>query len=163
MTTTAETRAAFDRLPLPNHAVVFMHSSMSRLGYVEGGVATVVSALRGAVVEARDGTVAVPTFSMRGGMAETLRAGEIFDVRNTPSGTGRITELIRKQPDARRSLHPTHSVAAIGPRAARLVEAHHRDRRSFGPLSPFARLIEADGYILGLGVDLGPVTFYHGC
>jgi len=161
MTTAAEIRAAFDRLALPDGAVVFMHSSMSRLGYVDGGASTVVNALRGAVVEKRHGTVAVPTFSMSGGMAETLRAGEIFDVRNTPSGTGRITELIRKQPDARRSLHPTHSVAAIGPRASWLVEAHHRDPRSFGPLSPFGRLLEADGYVLGLGIDLGPVTFYH--
>jgi aminoglycoside N3'-acetyltransferase len=161
MTAAAEIRAAFDHLPLPDHAVVLVHSSMSRLGYVEGGAATVVSALLSAVVEALGGTVAVPTFSMSGGMADTLRAGEIFDVRNTPSGMGRITELIRKHADARRSLHPTHSVSAIGPRASWLVEAHHRDRRSFGPLSPFARLSETNGYVLGLGVDLGPVTFYH--
>jgi aminoglycoside 3-N-acetyltransferase len=54
---------------------------------------------------------------MNGGMADTLRAGEIFDVRNTPSGMGRIAEFIRKHSDARRSLHPTHSVSAIGARA----------------------------------------------
>lgn len=157
----AEIRAALDRLPLPDDAVVFVHSGLSRLGFVEGGVAAVAAALRGAVVEARGGTVAVPAFSMTAEAADIRRGGGVFDVRSTPSETGRIAELLRCAPDARRSLHPTHSVAAIGPRAAWLVADHHRDRRSFGPLSPFARLIEADGFVLGLGVDLGPVTFYH--
>src|SRR5206468_365221 len=59
------------------------------------------------------------------------------------------------------SLHPTHSVAAVGPRASWLVDGHHLDTRAFGRYSPFGRLIEADGFILGLGIDLGPVTFYH--
>ncbi len=152
---------ALGELPLPEGAVVFVHSSMSRLGFVDGGAETVVAALTDFIVGERHGTIAAPTFTMAGGMADTLRAGLTFDVRETPSGTGRITELLRRRPDARRSLHPTHSVAAVGPRADWLVADHHRDARAFGPLSPFARLIEADGFILGLGVDLGPVTFYH--
>lgn len=157
----AAIRQALNALPLPDRSVVFIHSSMSRLGYLEGGADGLVAALRDVLVRGRDGTVAVPTFSMTGGMADTLRAGALFDVRNTPSGTGRITELVRRQPDARRSLHPTHSVAAFGPLASWLVEGHHHNARCFGPSSPFARLVEADGFVLGLGVDLGPVTFYH--
>jgi aminoglycoside N3'-acetyltransferase len=160
-TTLDEIRAALRGLPLSDHTVVFVHSSMSKLGYVEGGAANVVNALCDVIVRERKSTVAVPTFSMTGGMADTLRADEVFDLRNTPSGTGRITELVRRHPGARRSLHPTHSVAAVGPRAAWLVDGHHLDARTFGPSSPFARLIEADGFILGLGIDLGPVTFYH--
>jgi aminoglycoside 3-N-acetyltransferase len=157
----AQIRQALDALPLPDGSVVLIHSSMSRLGYLEGGAEALVAALRDVLVRGRNGTVAVPTYSMTGGMADTLRAGALFDVRTTPSGTGRITELLRRQADARRSLHPTHSVAAIGPLASWLVEGHHLDPRSFGPLSPFGRLVEADGFVLGLGVDLGPVTFYH--
>jgi aminoglycoside N3'-acetyltransferase len=154
-------RAALLRLPLPDHTVVFIHSSMSKLGYIDGGAASVVTALHDVIVEKRDGTIAVPTFSMSGGMADTLRGGQVFDLRNMPSGTGRITELVRSHPDARRSLHPTHSVAAVGPQAAWLLAGHHLDPYTFGLSSPFARLIECDGFILGLGVDLGPVTFYH--
>src|SRR5262249_41553617 len=144
VTSGAEIIAALRGLPLPNGAVVFIHSSMSKLGYVEGGAATVVAALDEVIVGERDGTVAGPTFSMTGLMADTLRAGEVFDVRRTPSGTGRITELVRQRPDARRSLHPTHSVAAIGPRALWLVGGHHLDTRAFGQYSPFARVLEAD-------------------
>ncbi len=160
-TTFAELKAAFQSLPLPNCAVVFVHSSMSRLGYIEGGASTVVNALREVIVGKREGTLAVPTFTMAGGMADTLRAGILFDVQHTPSGTGWITEIVRRQQDARRSLHPTHSVAAVGPRAAWLVDAHHRESGAFGPSSPFGRLVECGGYILGLGIDLGPVTSYH--
>jgi aminoglycoside 3-N-acetyltransferase len=140
---------------------VLIHSSMRKLGYVEGGATSLVSALCGVIVGERKSTLAVPTFSMSGLMADTLRAGETFDVRTTPSGTGRITELVRRRQDARRSVHPTHSVAAVGPRASWLVDGHHLDPHAFGRYSPFGRLLEADGFILGLGVDLGPVTFYH--
>lgn len=148
-------------LPLPSGAVVFIHTSMSRLGYIEGGAATMTAALLDVVVEERNGTVAVPTFTMTGGMADTVRSGVVFDVRNTPSGTGRITEMVRQSPGAARSVHPTHSVAALGPRAEWLTEAHHLDSRAFGETSPLGRLIEADGFVLGVGVDLGPVTFFH--
>jgi aminoglycoside 3-N-acetyltransferase len=154
-------RADLQALPLPSETVVFMHSSMSRLGYVEGGAATIATALYEVIVRNRNSTLAVPTFTMTGGMADTLRAGGVFDLRTTPSVTGRITETIRQYPGAVRSLHPTHSVAALGPRAEWLTEAHHRDIHSFGAISPFGRLIEADGFVLGLGIDLGPVTFVH--
>jgi aminoglycoside 3-N-acetyltransferase len=161
VTSPAEVRSALRSLPLPQDTVVLIHSSMSRLGFVEGGATAVVDALCDVIVGERKSTVAVPTFSMTGLMADTLRAGDVFDVRETPSGTGRISELARRRPDARRSLHPTHSVAAIGPRASWLVDGHHRDTHTFGRFSPFGRLLEADGFVLGLGIDLGPVTFYH--
>jgi hypothetical protein len=41
-TTANEIRAAFRALPLPEGAVVFVHSSMSRLGYIEGGAEMLV-------------------------------------------------------------------------------------------------------------------------
>ena len=119
------------------------------------------AALLETVVKERNGTLAVPMFTMAGGMADTVRSGVVFDVLNTPSGTGRITEMVRQSPGAVRSLHPTPSVAALGPRAQWLTEAHHLDSHSFGAVSPLGRLIEADGFVLGIGVDLGPVTFFH--
>ena len=155
-----EIRADLQALPMPPGAVVFIHTSMSQLGYVEGGAATMAAALLETIVKERNGTLAVPTFTMAGGMADTVRSGVVFDVLNTPSGTGRITEMVRQSPGAVRSLHPTHSVAALGPRAQWLTEAHHLDSHSFGAVSPLGRLIEADGFVLGIGVDLGPVTFF---
>lgn len=160
------TRAALiqdlSRLELPAQPVVFVHASLSRLGYVEGGAAAVVEALEALVVERLGGTLAMPAFTMAGTMAATLYGQATFDVRTTPSGMGAITEAFRRRPGVERSLHPTHSVAAKGPHARWLTESHHVDPHSFGRHSPFGRLLEVEnGWLLGLGTDLGPVTFYH--
>jgi aminoglycoside N3'-acetyltransferase len=162
-------RRAIDRAELerdlaaagfPDGAVVFVHSSLSKLGFVQGGAETVLGALE-AVVVGRGGTIAMPAFTMTGTMHETLKSCQPFDVRTTPSGMGKITEALRRNPDSRRSIHPTHSVAALGPRADWLVADHHRSPFAFDADSPLGRVLEADGYIMGLGTDLGPVTFYH--
>ena len=66
------------------------------------------------------------------------------------------------QADMRRSLHPTHSCAAVGPLAAHLTEAHHLAPSVFGTGSPWQRFAELpQGKVLGLGITMGPVTFYH--
>jgi aminoglycoside N3'-acetyltransferase len=145
---------------LPDGAVVFVHSSLSRLGFVEGGAATVLAALRSTVV-ARGGTLAMPAFTMTGTMYETLKSGQPFDVRETPTGMGVIAETLRRDKQSRRSIHPTHSVVALGARAEWLVADHHHSPFAFDADSPLGRVLEADGYIMGLGTDLGPVTFYH--
>ena len=153
--------ADLEALALPPGGIVFVHSSLKALGYVEGGAAAVVDALRTVIVERGGGTLAMPTFTGIGSMCETLRSGVVFCSRTSPSRVGAITELFRHQPGARRSLHPTHSVAALGPRADWLVEGHHRCVGAFSEGSPLARLLEADGHLLGLGTGLGTVTFYH--
>ncbi|MEZ5930606.1 MAG: AAC(3) family N-acetyltransferase [Alphaproteobacteria bacterium] len=153
--------ADLDRLPIREGAVVLVHSSLKALGYVEGGAGAVVEALIGIVVERRGGTLLLPTFSIDGSMHRTLTSGRRFDQCATPSNLGAIPEAFRRHPKARRSLHPTHSLAAIGRDAARLVDGHHRCGSSFGEGSPMAELLAANGYLLGLGTDLGRVTFYH--
>ena len=50
---------------------------------------------------------------------------EVFDVRRTPTAMGLLSEMARRQSDAARSLHPTHSVVAVGPLAGELVATHH--------------------------------------
>ena len=118
----AALQADLARLPLSDRAVVVVYSSLSALGFVEGGAATVVDALINDVVRDRGGTLVLPTFSIAGTMAEHLRGGHVFDVRTTPSGVGAITEVFRQRPGVLRSVHPTHSVAALGPRGTWLTE-----------------------------------------
>ncbi len=149
------------KLEIPPRSVVLVHSSLKAFGYVEGGPAAVVDALVDAFVTRNRGTVMLPTFSIKGTMHGALSSGEVFDVVSTPSNLGAIPETFRRHPQARRSLHPTHSFAAIGPDADRLVESHHTCGTSFGADSPMARMLEFPSYILGLGTNLGTVTFYH--
>lgn len=158
----AESLAAdLERLPIRAGAPVLVHSSLKALGYVDGGAEAVVDALINVFVERRGGTVMLPTFSIDGSMHGTLTSGRVFDLGSTPSNLGAIPETFRCHPRALRSLHPTHSFAAIGAEAEALVAGHHLAATSFGDGTPMARLLAADGYLLGLGTDLGRVTFYH--
>jgi aminoglycoside 3-N-acetyltransferase len=127
-----------------------VHSSLSRLGYVEGGAETVVDALLEVVGPV--GTVMVPTFNH--GRAE------IYDARETPSVSGAVTEALRRRPEAFRSLHPTHPYGAIGPEAEALV-AGHLEVDTFDRRSPLGKLADQGGYVLLLGVGMRANTAAH--
>ena len=152
---------ALEQAGLPDGAAVLVHTSLKSIGYVEGGAETVVDALIAAVVEQRRGTLMLPTFSIEGTMHNTLASGRGFDVRSTPSNLGAIPEALRRRPGVARSVHPSHSFAALGPLAAWLTEAHHLAGSNFGADTPMARLLEKGGYLMGIGTNLGNVTFYH--
>lgn len=129
-----------------------VHSSLSALGWVEGGAPTVVRALLDAVGD--DGTLAMP--------AATPHVGEglPFDRRTTPTTMGAIAETFRNWPGSLRSEHPLESVCARGPRADE-VTADHPLAFSEGPGSPFARLHDLDSRILLLGVGFNRCTALH--
>ncbi len=127
-----------------------VHSSLKSLGYVEGGAETVVDALVEAV--SPGGTVMVPTFNH--GIAD------VFDVKTTPSVNGAITEALRQRPAARRSVHPTHPYAAIGPLAEELT-GEHLDLLTFDVRSPLGKLAEWGGLVLLLGVGMDRNTAAH--
>ena len=120
---------------------LMVHSSLSSLGYVEGGAPTVVEALL--EVLGPKGTLMVPTF--------THSATEYFDPLESPSLNGAITEAARQRPEARRSLHPTHAATAIGPDAAELV-ADDLGHGALGKGCALDRLAKKGGRILLLGV-----------
>jgi len=137
--------------------VVLVHSSLSRLGYVEGGANTVLSGLLKVV--GSTGTVGAPTFW--GNTSKYVKGARTFDVNNSPSILGTISETIRKHPEAKRSLHPTHSASFIGPLADYLAKDHHLDNTPVGPNSPYMKLVRSNGKILLLGVTLEYLTNFH--
>ena len=119
-----------------------LHSSLSRIGHVEGGALTVVGAFLD--VLGPTGTLMVPTFTHSG--------CQYFDPLVTPSLNGAVTEAARSFPGAVRSLHPTHAVTAIGPDARDLVK-DDLDRGALGKDCALDRLIKKGGYVFLLGVD----------
>ena len=138
---------------------VFAHISMSALGEVEGGSDTMLDAFEEAV--GPQGTVALPAFPLAGGMHEYLATDPVFDVRETPSRMGAVTEAFRRRPGVRRSLHPTHSVAASGPAAEEVVREHADADTPFGAGTPFAAMIERDFVQVWLGTGIRIFTLYH--
>lgn len=137
---------------------VLVHSSLSSLGHVIGGADAVIDALLEAVGPA--GTVLVPTLTG----SETLSPDNPpeFDPQRTPCWTGRIPETFRQRPEAVRSLHPTHSAAAIGAEAIALTREHAWSVTPCDELSPYGKLARRpDGYILLLGVTHESNTTFH--
>lgn len=151
--------AALVALGLPHGKDVLVHAAYSALGKVEGGPASVVGAIRDVV--GPNATILAPAYPMSSTMYEWMTAPEPFDVRNSRSRMGAISEYIRSQPDARRSAHPTHSVVALGPRADDYTAFHHRGDTPAGPHSPFWQHTLSGGSILCLGSGIGKVTSYH--
>jgi aminoglycoside 3-N-acetyltransferase len=98
----------------------------------------------------REGTLLMPTFSFRGRQSHYVDTHTHFDVQHTPSSVGVMTEVFRKMPGVVRSYHPTHSVAAWGRCAKDILSTHHLGS-TFGVTSPFYRLREFDGLVVGLG------------
>lgn len=141
--------------------VLFVHSSMKSLGYVEGGPQAVVQGLLDAV--GPQGTVMLPTYYMPGGtiLGTCQLKDYVFDPRQHGTHMGALPEAFLRFAGVERSIHPTHSVSAIGPQARYLTEAHHQAPSVFGKGSPWQRFHELNGRVLGLGISMGPVTFYH--
>lgn len=152
---------------------LLVHSSLRRLGYVPGGEVAVVQALLGAVGPA--GTLVVPTQtgenSDPAGWSRppvpadwwpVIRAeSPAYDPSLTPSpGMGRIAELVRTWPGARRSAHPQTSFAALGARAEEVVAEHDLDCR-LGERSPLATLERLGARVLLLGAGFGSCTAFH--
>jgi len=133
---------------------LMVHASLRSLG--ESMPAdTVIAGLRRALGPM--GTLAMPTLSYDSVTAESA----LFDAVDTPSCVGSLSEAFRLQQGVVRSLHPTHSAAAIGPHTPDLLAGHERDTTPCGEHSPFARLHRLGGRILFLGCDLSVNTQMH--
>jgi aminoglycoside 3-N-acetyltransferase len=139
--------------------VLLVHSSLSRVGFVKGSADTVIDALLDVLGE--EGTLVMPAFSFRLGMQDDLESGPPFDVNASPSYMGKITEVFRQRQGVRRSLHPTHSVCALGPKAEHLIKGHETSTTPFGANGPFPKLVELHAKILCLGVTIAYMTSFH--
>ena len=129
---------------------VMVHSSLSSIGYVEGGAPTVVEAFLALL--GQQGTLMVPTF--------THSSTEYFDPLESPSKNGAITEAVRRHPAACCSLHPTYAVTVIGPNAEELIE-DDLERGALGRDCALDRLAQKGGWILLLGVDHQANSIIH--
>lgn len=153
--------------------VLLVHSSLSSIGWVCGGAATVILALE--EVLGKEGTLIMPTHS--GDLSdpakwenppvpidwceEIRKTMPVFDQDLTPSrGVGIIPEIFRKQAGVIRSDHPQVSFAAYG-KNAEYITSEHSLEYAFGEKSPLAKIYELGGYILLLGVGHTNNTSLH--
>lgn len=150
----------------PSETVLF-HSSLSSMGTVVGGADAVIDGFLDAVGPA--GTVAVPTLSSWRGLKDKHRVWDHWSIADTPTYCGLIPETFRRRPEAARSNHYTHSVSAIGPRAAALTANHGESGLreapwgpgAFAAASPWQRFYDWNVFYCLIGVNCQRLTMVH--
>ena len=130
---------------------VTVHSSMKSIGWVEGGVSTVIEALLDSV--GPEGHLMIPLFHKMNGKTTMTLA-------DAPTYLGLIPETFRKLPGVVRSPHPTHSVGIVGPRAKEIAESH-LNSTSVGRNGPYHILAQEHGWVLHIGTDFNSCTIIH--
>ncbi len=138
------------RLGLRPGMTVMVHSSLSSLGSVQGGADAVIDALLEAL--GSGGTLMMPSFGS---------SGSVFDFRKSSTSLGKIPDVFWRRQGVKRSLHPTHSAAASGIKADKLLSGHEEAATAYGENTPYKKLIDEGGFVLMMGVDLDRMTLLH--
>ena len=152
MLTFEELADNFRALGVKKGDTLLIHSSYKSFGGVDGGPQTVINALLEVLGE--EGTLLMPTFNF------DFCKGADWDVRETPSQMGFMTNLVRTDPRAKRVFHPIYSFAVIGKYAEAFGALRYKS--SYGATSAFAKLCRLDGKIMVIGLSYNDsMTFFH--
>ena len=136
--------------------IIMVHSDISTFGRLatsdkEFLLQSLLDALKQSVGD--NGTIIMPTFTY------SFFKNEAFDVKNSRSTVGILTEYFRKQDGVKRTAHPTHSVAICGKNKNELMDI---GKDTFDKDSIFGKIHEMNGKIVLLGVSFHKAcTFIH--
>lgn len=139
---------------------VFIHTSMTSIGNIEGGKDEVVRLFNKYILD-KGNTMLFSALAIRGSSEDFLKKNKKFDIREQPIAMGAINSYYGKLKETKRSLSPTHSVIALGENAEYYVSEHHMSETPFTEKSPYFKLLLKKGKILMFGAGIGHLTFYH--
>ena len=131
---------------------LMVHASLSKMGFIEGGANTVVDVLKEMV--GAEGLILMPTSPIARLQLDYVSSNPLFDVYNTPSAMGKVSEVFRTSAGVVRSYHPTEPVAAWGVKAYEYIKDHTKKNTPYHWDSPYGKLIQHGGKILYIGVTL---------
>lgn len=167
MLTFRDLSSALRRLEIESHQPVIAHASLSAFGEVQGGAETLLGALL-----MNFPTLVMPVFTYKtmvtpavgpaengiqyGGGQDANLMAEIFRP-DMPADRlmGCVAERLRCHPKAQRSSHPILSFAGVNARSVLAAQTIQE------PLNPIGELVQAQGWVLLLGVDHRVNTSIH--
>jgi aminoglycoside 3-N-acetyltransferase len=147
-----------EQLGVRKGSVVFIHSSIDNLN-IRFDVISLLDILIETVGE--EGTLLFPAWHFNYRAEDYLRKKLVFDIRRSPSVMGLLSEAARRHPAAVRSIHPINSIVALGKNASELVGAHGSSIYPCDEMSPYYKLMQFDGLVIGIGVDTNFLSFVH--
>lgn len=145
----------FRKVGIENGETIFIHSDISVFGKIATldrnyFLSAILSQLGKAVGHA--GTLIMPTFSY------SFCKDEMFDVQETKSTVGTLSEFFRQQVGVTRTKHPIFSVAIHGTKQEYFLDI---GRDSFDNESIFGKLRQMNGKVVFFGAHLSSCTFLH--
>jgi len=162
-----------NRIGIEPGAVLFIHCSLSSIGWVVGGPVAVILALEKVV--GQDGTIVMPGFT--GSLSDPTNWSRppvpkswvpvikesmpAYRKDITPTRImGAVAETFRKIDGVLRSNHPQVSFCAKGPKA-REITSDHPLHFGHGDESPLGHMYKLDGKVLMLGTTYETCTSMH--
>jgi aminoglycoside 3-N-acetyltransferase len=171
--TVQELTAFLAELGIVPGSILLVHASLGGTGLAPAVVRRALQDTLGP-----DGTLVVPAFTpensdtsdvylkrtahMSSDEREADQAAmEPYDPLRTPCPTmGALAEHVRRESGAYRSAHPQTSFAAVGRRAAQLMDGHDQDCH-LGERSPLAKLYAEGAQVLLLRTGFGECSAFH--
>lgn len=144
-----------EALGIDSKGTLMVHISYKAIGEVEGRGDTVLDAL---MEYMQEGLLVMPSHTWNNVGAEN----PVMDVLYTPSCVGVLTEMFRKRKGVCRSLHPTHSLSAIGEEAEQFLSGEEHIQTPCGEGGAYYKLWERNAQILLIGVNFTRNTYIHG-
>lgn len=157
MLTKRDILKCLEEMGVPRDKAVTVHTSLRKIGEIEGGGQTLLDAL----VEhctAEGGLLCIPTHTW--GFWE---AGEeiVLDFVTPKSNLGVLPNLALQDSRGIRSHHVTHSVTAFGGGAEVFAKRDDDAATMADPRGCYGELYRQDGYVLLIGVGQEKNTFLH--
>jgi len=151
-----EILSAFEQCGVSVGDTVFLHCDAIFLAQIAGcstleKVNLFFDVLEGLLGE--QGTLILPVFTY------SFTKGENFNIDQTPSTVGMLTEYFRKRKGVKRSKDPNFSIACTGRYLDEFINAPIHD--TFGVDSTFGLLYRLNAHIICLGCSMDRITFTH--
>ena len=144
------------KMGMERGSVIFIHSSMIDFYNYTGTAIELIDKIIEEI--GNDGTLMMPAYPK---VIKNFDEQVDFDVLNSPSGAGYLTEVFRKYPGVIRSINLQHSICAYGKLAKHFVSDHQNSITAWDELSPYYKMSQVHTLVFALGLPYFLGTIIH--
>jgi len=143
------------KMGMKKGSVVFIHSSMTEFYNYTGTAEELIQNIINVIGE--EGTLMMPAYPK----TQKFNDEVDFDVLNSPSGAGYLSEVFRKMPGVKRSINLQHSVCAYGKLAEYFTNEHHLSSTAWDEHSPYYKMSQMNTLVFAFGLPYFLGTMIH--